>query len=380
VIYINSPEIERRDDNTRLASSIKVGEQTKILWYEVPSRFEQYLVVENLDAFLVGMLFYALKEGEDVQLNGTVSARLYYNINHYVIPALCLANHNLIPIKIHCRDLNEKDLNVGNTAGTGLSCGVDSFATYYDHFEEEGSYKIQYFAFFNVGSHGSGGDKTNLLFNKRFEKAKKFADHIGKEIIKINSNLSELLEMKFQSTNTLRNVSCVLVLQKLFKNYYIASKNRFDYFELHAYDTQDYDALILNLLSTESTMLHSAVAQLTRVDRTQLIAKYPETYNFLDVCTSSKKYRKGVNCSQCNKCLRTALTLDLLDRLDAYENVFHIEKYKKLKNSYIGHIIKTRKKDQINSHIYNLLIEKKAIDYWSIYTSRLKNRIGSFKK
>lgn len=73
--------------------------------------------------------------------------------------------------------------------------------------------------------------------------------------------------------------------------------------------------------------------------------------------------------------MRTALTLDLLDKLHLYEHVFQIEKYKQLKNNYIRHIIKTRKKDQINRHIYELLKEKNAINYWNIAASKIKTRI-----
>lgn len=376
MIYINLPKVETEDNVSTISSLIEFKDGNKKLWYDVPSNFAQYLVTENVDAFLVGILFRALNEGEDIQLRGAVSSKLFYNLNHYIIPALCLASPELKKIKVIPDSLNTKDLNLANTAGTGLSCGVDSFATYYDHIYEKGEYKIEYFTFFNVGSHGSGGEKTSRLFDERFKKSKRFADSISKEIIKIDSNLSEILKMKFQSTNTLRNVSCVLIFQKLFRNYYIASKNRFDYFALHEYDTQDYDALVLNLLSTESTTLNSAVAQFTRVERTNLISEHPETYEFLDICTSSKKYREGVNCSQCNKCLRTALTLDLLGKLHHYESVFHLDRYKKLKNSYIAHIIKTRNKDQINGQIYRLLKEKSAINYWKILKSKVYNGLS----
>lgn len=374
MIHINLPQIVKTDTSAKLSSLIEFEDHDEILWFEVPIEVQKYLVVENIDAFLVGILFLALKLGEDIQLKAPVSAKLYYNLNHYVIPALCLANPKLKRIKIFNDKVNDENLNLVKVAGTGLSCGIDSFSTYYDHINEKNAYKIEYFAFFNVGSHGTESQIATRLFKERYEKAKAFAKSINKDIIKIDSNLSLILNMKFQSTNTLRNASCVLILQKLFRNYYIASKNRFDYFKLHDYDTQDYDSLILNLLSTESTTFHSSVAQFTRVQRTALISIHPETYNYLDICTSSKKYNDGVNCSQCNKCLRTALTLDLLGKLNLYKNVFHIDKYEQLKNNYIAHVIKTKYKDQINGHLYDLLKEKVAINYKKIIISKVKTK------
>ncbi|SHF91456.1 hypothetical protein SAMN05444483_103213 [Salegentibacter echinorum] len=375
MLSIEKPKLETFGRQTKISAKFTINDKENELYFEVPSDYKDFLVTENLDAFLVGLLFLALKTGNDIKLNGPVSARLYYSIRHYVIPALCMANPKLKPVDINPQGLNEKDLNVAATSGTGLSCGVDSFATYFDHIDESGSFKIEYFAFFNVGSHGAGGEETKKLFESRFEKAKKFANTVNKNIIQVDSNLHEILDMKFQSTNTLRNVSCILLFQKLFKHYYIASKNRFDYFELNDYDTQDYDALVLNLLSTESTNLYSAVAQLSRVERTNLISNFPETYDFLDVCTSSKKYKAGVNCSQCNKCLRTALTLDLLGKLPLYKDVFHIEKYERLKHNYIWHVITNKNKDQIHRNLYRLIKNKKAMDYTKIAISRAKVKL-----
>jgi len=372
MIVINSPKVEKKESVAILSSRLEIDNSFEDLWFEVPLAFQKYLVTENVDAFLAGILFRALKEGQDIQLKAPVSAKLFYNLQHNLVPALCLANSKFKPIKIWPHSLNEKDLNEAATAGTGLSCGVDSFAAYYDHRNDQNSYKIDYFAFFNAGSHGSGGENTTRLFEERYNKSKKFADFINKEIIKIDSNLSEILNMKFQATITLRNAACILILQKLFKNYYIASSCRFDYFMLQDHSIQYYDSLILKFLGTESTHMHSAVAQYTRVERTDFIAQFPETYKFLDVCTNSNKYKDGVNCSQCNKCLRTALTLDLLGKLHHYKEVFHIDKYLQLKNNYIGHIVKTRKKEHINKEVYDLLKEKDAIKYWKIVSSKIR--------
>lgn len=376
MIVIERPHLQViENDLAELSVKYTLNNEEQKLWYTVPSKYQKYLVTENLDAFLVALLFLALKNGEDISLKGPVSAKLLYSVNHYLIPALCLANPELKEVKATASELNESNLNFGNVAATGLSCGVDSFSAYYDHRNEKGSYKIEYFTFFNAGSHGSGGDYTRKVFKQRLKKSERFAAREGKEIIPIDSNLSETLMMKFQKTNTLRNASCALLLQKLFRNYYSASKNRFDFFKLHDYDTQDYDSLILNMLSTESTTFFSAVANLTRLERTNFIADFEGTYNHLDICTSPRrKQEEGVNCSKCKKCLRTALTLDLLGKLERYENVFHLDIYRKNRDNFIWYIISTRNDNQISNDLYKLLKEKKEINYYNIALSKLKNQ------
>lgn len=377
MIVIEKPTVlQLNNEQTEISVKFSRGGSENKLWYTVPSGFQEYLVTENADAFLTGLLFLGLKTGEDIEVNAPVSAKLFYSINHYLIPALCLANPKLKHIKVTAGELNEKDLNTGNAAATGLSCGVDSFATYYDHIHEKGSYEIKYFTFFNAGSHGSGGEATRKIFHERLKKSEKFAEREGKDIIPIDSNLSEILMMKFQETNTLRNVSCALLLQKLFRNYYSASKNRFDFFKLHAYDTQDYDSLILNMLSTESISFYSAVANLTRLERTDFIADFEGTYDHLDICTSPRRAaQEGVmNCSRCKKCLRTALTLDLLGKLENYKNVFNFDTYREHRNTFIWYIISTRNDNQISRDIYDLLREKDQINYYGIAVSKLKNQ------
>src|SRR5690606_31090950 len=123
-------------------------------------------------------------------------------------------------IKVFAEDLDSSNLNLRNIAGTGLSCGVDSFATYYDHLKDEGSFKIECFTFFDVGSHGVfEGKKAGEVYKDRLQNSREFAKIEGKELISVESNLSKFLQLPFQSTNTLRNISCVLHLQKLFSNY-----------------------------------------------------------------------------------------------------------------------------------------------------------------
>ena len=379
MIVIQKPFIEKENEFVRIAAKFQAEDINDELWYRVPAKFEKFLVTENLDAFLVALLFLALKNGEDIKVEGAISARLLYSVNHYLIPALRLANPKYKAIKVIAKEVNEKDLNTGRVAGTGLSCGVDSFATYYDHINEEGPYKIEFFTFFNAGSHGSGGEKTRKVFHKRLKEIQKFADKAGKEVITVDSNLSEILMMKFQRTNTLRNASCVLLLQKLFKNYYSASKNRFDYFKLHNYDTQDYDSLTLNLLSTESTNFFSAVANFTRVERTDLISNFEKTYDHLNVCTSPHSSGTKINCSKCRKCQRTALTLDLLGKLHLYDRVFDLKTYEEHKDLFIGHIIASRNDNQINGEIFALLKEKKQLDYVAAVMARAKLQTSKIK-
>ncbi|PAE44290.1 hypothetical protein, partial [Bacillus sp. 7884-1] len=46
--------------------------------------------------------------------------------------------------------------------------------------------------------------------------AKACAEELGKELIVVDSNINDVLKMSFVRTHTMRNISTLLVFQKLF--------------------------------------------------------------------------------------------------------------------------------------------------------------------
>lgn len=387
MIIIEKPEIIKNEKEVILSSNFSIKGEQRSLWYKFPLQYEKFLVTENLDASFVGLLFLGLKTGYDIKLNGPVSSRLLYSVNHNLITALCRANSDFKKINIFADTVNNEDLNIADSAGTGFSCGVDSFATYFSHAREEGAFELKFLTFFNVGSHGDfGGEKSRRLYEKRLKSIYKFAEKEGKEVISIDSNLSENLRMNFQQTNTFRSVSCVLNLQKLFRNYYYASSFPIDQFNLSPVDTSYYDILNLSMLSTESTNFFSSDIFWSRIEKTNFISQFPLTYSFLDVCTNLKGGFSTKNCSSCEKCLRTALTLELFGKLELYKEVFDLKLIQKNKDQYIGKLLATRNANIFNRELLDLLKNRNVIrlihyGYFTRHKSRIfKKRIKKFIK
>jgi hypothetical protein len=356
MIIIKEPNIQLKGGQVILSYPFTMNNEQQILWYKIPDQFQKYVVTERLDAALVALLFLGLKTGQDIYLKGVVSARLFYTITHYLINAIALSSSDYIKIKIEADELDDRDLNIGKQTGTGLSCGVDSFATYYDHKNAPEDYQISYFTFFNVGSHGDfGGERARNFYSKRLKGIKKFAEKVNKDVIEIDSNLSEILRLNFQRTHTLRSISCVLILQKLFKTFYYASSIRFENFELDEIRIAEFDLLNLQMLSTESTQFFSSAAQLTRVERIELISNKSETFEHLDVCVNSTYIESNINCSRCHKCIRTMLTLEVLGVLDNYKRVFDLNDFKTNRSKYIGELIFKINKETLDYEVLSLI-------------------------
>lgn len=388
MIKIHPPKVRRTEDSAIISALIeKADGQNDYLWFSLPLKYEKYLITEQLDAFVVALLFLGLKTGEDIKLLGPVSSKLYYAMRHYLIDAFCLVNPKYKKIKILPIELSDKNLNA-QVSGTGLSCGIDSFTTYFSHINEQKPFNIEYFTFFNVGSHGdNGGDGARKIFHERKVNVQNFAKEVDKDLIIVDSNLSEILGMKFQETYNLRTISCVLLFQKLFKNYYYASGTRFDHFSFNNSEIADLDMLIIPNLSTESTSMYVSALKFSRIERTDFITRFPETYNFLDVCTNPT-YSNGnfINCSQCYKCKRTMFTLDLLGKLKLYSGVFDISTFPKQRSQYIGSILSKEKKLTLDKELIQYIKTKETISLkvyyycWKNFVYRKKNQLIKFFK
>ncbi|MGA2801098.1 MAG: hypothetical protein ABSE97_01800 [Verrucomicrobiota bacterium] len=348
---ISTPKVRKDGESVIVSAEFHTSEHKDVLWFKLDAKCQDYVVTERGDAFLIGLLLYAMARGEDIHLDCPISEKLYYNLSNYLIPALSLANPKLLPIKVIPRELEHSSINQRNAVGTGFSGGVDSFCTFYDHFVNPQcpvNYRLTHLAFFNVGSHGDfGGEAARALFHKRLDDLKQFPIDAGLEFIVVDSNISEILQMSFLATSTIRSIAPVLLLQKLFRVYLFSSAYRMSDFQMLDDDDGHYEVLTLSMLSTESLDLYSSGCQYTRVQKTAIIAGYEPTQRYLDVCVS------GVgNCSSCSKCMRTLFTLEMLGAIDQYSNIFDLAVYQANKAAFIGRVLANRHKD-LYREIYN---------------------------
>ncbi|WP_303317381.1 hypothetical protein Q4Q34_01110 [Flavivirga abyssicola] len=360
IIYL--PEIIIKNDSCILQTVFEIDGKKDILWYKIPLEYKDYLVVENLDAALIGLLILAMKKKENIYLKGKVSSKLYYGLSNYLIRAIDLAYPEYESIEIIPDSLSEVVFNNENITSTGVSCGIDSFATIAMHHGLESSYAIKYLTYFNAGSHGVyGGEIANNIYNKRLLKVKDYARKVNLPLVLIESNIMEVIDVNFQSLHTLIHLSCVLSIQKLIRTYYYASSFRFDYYNIYGINSS-WDILILKLLETESTNFYSSASQYTRFERTKIVADYEPSYHFLDVCTDAQNSKK-INCSKCEKCVRTQLTLELLGKLEAYDSVFEFDVYKKYRDRFISELLTDKNMNQTNKDLYRELRINKQINF-----------------
>ena len=328
----------------------------KQLWFSVPEEFGDWLTDDVYDAFLVAMTFPAMYYKEELFVDGCVSEKLYDNLMHYVQNCELSYLDYLEEINITVKGFaNTK--KTGHLVGTGFSAGIDAFSTLYDRFEleEKPNYKLSALFFFNVGSHGGGGERARKKFYNRYNYLLPLAQELGLPYVPMDSNLFSfyLFEWEFDAGVFCRSTG-ILVFEKVLDKYYTAYD--YSYWEITHLTELDYGAVtdmcIEMMLSTETLEVIADGTKYRRSEKTQRLLNYPPFLKYLNVCVSRRVTAE--NCSGCHKCKRTMLTLDILNRLEDFSEIFDIERYKKYRYAYKCSTVLDRNNDIFANDNYQL--------------------------
>lgn len=302
------------------------------LWYEVDEKYSEYLCDEISDAAVVCVLLWAMEREYDIESEAPISERLNNQLNNYLIPAISKNIKRYKKISI-ISDVSSVCFNPKGV-GTGLSCGVDSFYTVMKNIAhgKNSMLNITHLCFFNAGSMGLyGGESARKTYIDRIEKFKKVAEELELEFLGCDSNMSEFLIQENEMSHVFRTLSVPLAMQKLFSLYYFASSYEFADFKFTDFDPSYYDILTLPLLSNQNIRFELVGAETTRIGKISYISNFDIVKNNLHVCITDVD-----NCGKCRKCKRTMLDAEIIGKLDDYNNVFDVAKFKK--NSYFNHV------------------------------------------
>ena len=396
-MQIEKPVVKQTPEGTVLSARVSFQGGEDECFYSVPEKFAGFADTESSNCFLVGMLYPAMRYGEDIHVEGTVSARLLYNLNEYLVPLMSICDERLNRIKITADSTDDRGSPDAKAVGTGFSGGIDSFATIYEHFArpEPDGFKLTHLFFFNVGAHGipkKPGDMEAIerQFHARYEKFKGFPEEAGLPFVPVDSNIHKFHPWGHLEVATFATVSAVMFLQRGIRRYYLASSGH-TYRQLWKFlgDGGRPDAIervnmmLLPWLSTESLDLVDDGSLYDRSAKTVIVANYPPATKYLNVCYGHDTL--DTNCSVCPKCARTLLTLDILGKLDDFACVFDIPRYKReVRRRLIAETIVGERKNLFSRHQMDLARERgvdlrREVNALDIFRARMLNgRLHTF--
>ncbi len=109
----------------------------KTIYFEIDKEHGDMLADDSYDAFVLVPLFIAMFHKQDLHIRGNISKKLYQNVIWYVRKIFCDYSPDLSNVNFTVDGFTEPTKEHGKIIGTGISCGVDSLSTIYDHFVKE---------------------------------------------------------------------------------------------------------------------------------------------------------------------------------------------------------------------------------------------------
>lgn len=406
MITIYKPTISRRGDSTRLSCKISdsLRKSEYDVWFESDAEYGEYFCDEVCDAFVVACLLPAMRSSQEIRVEGPISQRLYYNIRNTLIYLFSTA-FGFKQIRISAKECVTPCFD-NFAVGCGCSLGVDSFAAMLSHMEDikpygnpEG-YQITHLTYFNVGAHGYKDlEKTKISYLKDIEMVKAFAKTVNRPLVRIDSNIHILFDgFNFDQSGDTRNMCAVLSMQKLFKKYLYASSYPIKEFRFTPVQSGYYETVLLPSLSTENTELVVANPDLSRTQKTKLLADNAQAQHHLYVCWKEliannnpdseiarikDNYR---NCTHCDKCHRTLLALDILGKTEKFGDIFDLKYWNSFRDKYIALVLCSVKENGFSSDLkemmekYSFHIPMKSRIYRFLYKTKIMGVLSQIRR
>ncbi len=319
---IHAPEITTANGITRLAARVET--QTQInglpgeLWYEFPEAFGGMAAVD-MEAFVVPLVPFAMRLGEDIHVAGEFSPQLFYHLVRYQQIYSFYEPRTFRPVQIIPSGLRATPLERAPGVGVMFSGGVDSFYTLYRHLPERQpipefrlTHGIFLFHFDLQGYERASYRKASQLYQQLFR------EH-GLTLIPANFNSREFQPGGSYSQRRRwanKAIGAVLAGAGLA---FGRGLGRLLLASPHTLEFVGFTGSSMPLdqsLSTEwLEVVHDSLVE-DRADKTIALADWPATHDTLRVCWWDPD---GVqNCGRCAKCIRTMTTLEAAGKLDAY--------------------------------------------------------------
>lgn len=353
MLQIGKIYIRHTEGQAQLCGDLSLNGRGTTLWFAVEEEKENYLCSDRSDAFVMALLPTAMRGGHTIVCETPMSQRLHYQLENYLIPALCAAGELYHPVSIQAPLTSDPVRNSG-AVGTGFSGGVDSLYSIMTH-GKDSCYPLTHLALFNVGVFE--GPAFRESFRKSCRNAQGFASQMGLELVCVDSNISQILPERFLDVYSFRNLAAAMALQGLFSVYLLSSGHDYANFTFDLHNSATYDLLTVHCAQTEGLSIYLSGGQTRRSEKLRALSEWSPAYRWLHPCVYG--HVGGLNCGHCKKCARDATTLYALGTLDRFAAVFDVPAYEKSLPQRIGFVLANR-----GNHLYDetiSLLDKNSI-------------------
>ena len=342
MLTIKKPYLSKEGSLTRLCSEIDRDGEIRTLWFGVEEQYSKYLLFERADAFVIGLLQYAIRNGHDIVSEAPMTRRIYEQLTEQFLPCYNKMHGDFKEkaghaVQISC-PLADEIPAAGEAVGTGISCGVDSLHVFAAHSD------ITHACIWNM--HGVTNDDTvenrKIGWKNLIDQARRFCEETNHKLIIGDTNFDRgcFEDLLFYGSTTYGNLFAIHCLQKLWRKYYVASGYAIKDFSLDRNVLEDpahYEYLLFPFVSGNHFSIQLDAPEKPRIEKVRALVDYRPAYKYLNVCCNI--HADGRNCTYlCPKCMRTVLNLWVWDSLDLFEGVFDVQYFKDHQEEFVAEL------------------------------------------
>ncbi len=305
MVHVAAPVIRAEGDHCVVEAGVSVAGSTHTLWYRLPR--EHRPAEDTLgDALFAATLILAMATDRHLRIDAPVSHLLAAQAETIQDIFTLWFPQRLERTRIETQLPAEPSKTAGG--GGSLSCftgGVDSFYSL-----EKNRESITSLLFV----HGFDIPLSEEAFRRETsERLRRAARAAGLELIEVETNLRELLDPALSWGGMSQGAALASVALLLTGNHSTlivpASHSYADLLPRGSHVVLDH------LWSTERLRIVHDGAEASRTAKTRSLLSNESAQQHLRVCWQMKG---AYNCGECEKCLRTQITLDLLGALDDF--------------------------------------------------------------
>lgn len=290
-------------DPAQIAVVIENGTERETLWYRSS---DSDFCNKDMDAFALGLVFYAMERGKALRVRGNVSPSLLANLEEFQAAWAFRKGAVYKVVDIKADSEVETSIAADRPALAAFSGGLDSCFTIQRHKNALcGRLKQD----IQAGLFVQGFDiplQDEAAFCRAAARAKATLASLGVPLITLSTNFKDL-NIQWDDTHVLGLVSAMTLLKHRFAIGLIGSTLTYKETQLN----WGSNVITDHLLSSRSFAVVHDGAAFTRIDKFRAVADWPEAYNELRLCYSAD--RKDENCCRCWKCLVNILRMRALN-------------------------------------------------------------------
>lgn len=91
MITVSEGYVVREGGKVRLCADVKGLQESETIWFQTDAAQEKLLCRQSGECFVLGLLPYAMRNGQDIRYDGILSKRFVHGVNEYLIPSLAAA-------------------------------------------------------------------------------------------------------------------------------------------------------------------------------------------------------------------------------------------------------------------------------------------------